>query len=753
MEPESLEGASGGSGSATAVPAGSAGGRGLTLYPAVYSAAEQQFAQELLDGSADTPGTAGGTFTMRKSGSSIATIMLPALITGAASAGSVSFYYRLPDGAFGLSAFETFEMVTCADGGTGFEEGQPNLPVVSLCFVIPQGTEVSGASFRIETETQLPGFHDIVPVAIVPVGELPGPFLRNAEIYLSDEVFPESPVISISSGTRTGFRLGTVAFSPFRYNPLSGRLSVVQAATLTLEYSPDSAVPCLALTEDQVLIARDILEHIVRNPGDLDAFSPPIHSPSDVVQWVAVGSAAMQPVLQPLVDFRNSQGMASQYATLEWICSSYTGYDTQEKIRNFIKDWFLHHGLMYALLVGDWGETQRISSLRIGADSLLLGETADLYFSDLTRMWDGDGDHLYGENTDWIDYYSDIAVGRFSSDNPNLVATQVEKTILYETGTPEGPWRTSALLCGAGLWPDVEPDGYWGSFICDSISNRIPPGWTQYKLYEYWDGHPTNQIDLVNTGVSYVSAQGHGASSGVYWLYEPGNMFTNQNYTGMNNWGMFPIFHSMACNPGQLSVNGCSAERLMMWPYGGAIAVGYNSNYGWGTPPAMGPSEALELHFANMLFVNGVQRIGDMQAAAKDAFKASGSMACQNWVLQENNLLGDPAALFLSYQTGTGGAEPPEPSGARIGNAFPNPASSSFSAAWSLPAPMEASIEVFDISGRMVRRFDLPGSQTEGVITVDCTEGGGAPLPSGCYLMTIRCAEGEASSRVVLLGR
>lgn len=673
-------------------------------------------------------------------------------LPGLSASGGMTFDFSLPGDDYRLQEYGGFELPVCNWGGVGFEDGQPNLPVVSLCFVIPTGSVVTGAALEILSERGIPGFHDILPVRTTPVGAAPGPFVRDPVVYLSDDAFPSSQVVATSTGTRTGFQLGTVAFTPFRYNPLSGRLFVIESARIAIEYMEDASTPVPALTARQVENAADILEHIVRNPSDLEVYRPPLHSPSEVVEWVAVGAASMESVLEPLVEMRNSMGLSAEYVTLEWICSNYDGYDTQERIRNFLIDAYLDRGLMYVLLVGDWGETQRVSSLRIGGDSLLLGETTDLYYSDLTRTWDGDGDHLYGENSDWIDYYSDIAAGRFSSDNPNHVATQVQKTMEYETESPEGAWRTTALLCGAGLWPDVEPDGYWGSFVCDSISGLIPPDWTQHKLYEYWEGHPTNQIDLVNAGASYVSDQGHGGSSGVYWLYEPSNMFTNANYTGMQNGGMLPIFHSMACNPGQLSVNGCSAERLMMWPYGGAIAVMYNSNYGWGTPPAMGPSEHLELHFANMLFVNGVQRIGDMQAAAKDAFKAWGSQACQNWVLQENNMLGDPATLFPAYQTGTGDSGSPPAPGACLIGVSPNPSTGAVAVYLSLPAPCPVALAVYDLSGRMVQRagsVDLPAGQN--MLSWDGRGTGGMPLAGGVYLMRVFSGQWSDDTMVVLM--
>lgn len=663
-----------------------------------------------------------------------------------AAAGEIPFAFRLTADDFSISEHDGSGMVWCRSGVAGFDEGLPNLPVVSLCFVIPQGASVTGATIQVRSETIFHGIHDLLPVRFTPFSTSPGPFRREPSVYLSDEPFPSGPVVRTSTGTRTGFQLGTVEMSPFRWHPLSGRLYLITDAIVTLSYSDDPQVPRLRLTDAQLEHASRLLSHIVLNPQDLAGSAPTLRQGMDSwPAWVAVGAASLEPVLEPLVEYRNSTGMQSEFVSVEWIYDNYTGWDTQEQIRNYLKDSFENRGLMYALLIGDWGPTQRISSLMVGSDSLVLNETTDLYYSDLTRMWDGNGNHLYGENADWVDYYSDISVGRFSSDNPNHIQTMVNKTIAYETQSDPGPWRTTALLCGAGLWPDVEPDGYWGSFICDSISQRIPSEWVQHKLYEYWDGHPTNQIDLMNQGASYVSDHGHGNPGGVYWLYAPGNMITNQNYTGLNNLNRLTILHSIACNPGQLSVTGCSAERLMMWPDGGAVAVMYNSNYGFGTPPYMGPSEHLELHFANMLFVNGVERIGDMQAAAKDAFRAAGGMVLQNWVLQENNMLGDPATVFVSVQTGVeDGPSTPE---AMLGIPGPNPCRGSFTVTWSLPAPMEFRLTLYDLAGRAVWSRSNPAGGTSGVAEVFSTG-----LPPGCYILNMSGTGFSTSTMAVILG-
>ncbi len=668
-----------------------------------------------------------------------------------ASSADIQFTFALQQDGFEVVDFEGGQLVWWQDGAVCFEEGQPDLPGVSYCFVLPQGTSVTGAEFEILSEVTIPGLHDILPVRVVPIGAQPGPYVRRPDIYLAGDAFPSDHVISTFNGTRTGFRLGSVTFTPFSWNPVSGRITAVTEALVTLHVEADPQVPLLRLTQAQIEHAERLISTFVRNPEDLAECRPAVREGgTDWSAWVAIGASSLQSAVTPLVNHRNSTGMSAEYVTTEWITSTYTGWDTAEKIRNYLKDAYNNHGLQYALIIGDWGPTQRISSLYISGAGTL-NETADLYYGDLDGSWDADGDHLYGENNDGLNYYSDIAVGRFSTNTAAQVTTQVNKTIEYETISPAGTWRTRALLCGAGLWPEY---GYWGSFVCDSICKRIPAGWIETKLYENSGGHPSNQIDVINSGVSYVSPQGHGFSSGIYWYYSPTNMITNSNYTQMTNWGKFPVFHSIACLAGQLSANGCIAERLMFWTSGGAVAVCFNSNNGFGTPPSMGPSEHLEVHFSNQMFPYAVPRVGDMQAAAKDAFKAAGGMSMQNWVLQENNMLGDPALLFITYQTGIEEGGGPVADAPALGAAHPNPTAGAFSIGWSLPAPMNASMSVYDVSGRLVRTLHdgmLAGS--EGVFEFDGLDSSSSPLSPGCYFVRLSCAAGSAQARVVVLAR
>jgi hypothetical protein len=241
--------------------------------------------------------------------------------------------------------------------------------------------------------------------------------------------------------------------------------------------------------------------------------------------------------------------------------------------------------------------------------------------------------------------------------------------------------------------------------------------------------------------------------SGVYWYYAPDNMITNGNYNDMTNIDMLAIFHSMACLAGKLSNPGCLAERLMFWDEGGAVAAMFNSDNGYGSPPSVGASEWLEIHFSSQLWPFNQNEIGVAQALAKDAFKAGPGVGMKYWILQENNLLGDPALLFTAGQTGIEGPEPGSSQSVPVlATPVPNPVTSQCVIGFSTPSAGDVSIAVYDLSGRMVRTLvDGPLSAGTGSVSWSGVSDDGDILPSGCYTVVMRGSSGTASTRLVLL--
>ncbi|OPL17764.1 MAG: hypothetical protein AVO35_08880 [Candidatus Aegiribacteria sp. MLS_C] len=669
-------------------------------------------------------------------------------LSTAAGADDISFRFSIEADQVELSSWMGWDVVSIPEGVVPFREGEPSLQGVAYTFVIPQGTSIEDVSVEVLGSEALPGSYRIAPVTY---SILSRPFepASPSPVYSSPEGFPDRPVSAWRSGGRSGFRLGGFVLVPFVYDPLSGDLRLITAADVTVRCSNDASAETVSLTGRQLAAFRPAVEQMVENPEALSAWSPATRSDTDGDPvWVAIGDSGMASVLEPLVAHRNLHTGEAEYVTVQYITENYTGYDTPEKIRNYLKDQFQNHSLVYALIVGDYGETTRISSYAINSGQTVLNNVADHYYIDLDGTWDGDGDHKYGEAGDGINYYSDLYVGRFCSDSENFLENMVEKTISYETTTPEGDWRTTALLMGAGLWP---PD-YWGSFVCEDIAEYIPAYWTVEKLYEDEYGHPNNQIDIINEGCSFGSVHGHGNWGGIYWYdYAPTEMVATTNYADMHNIDMLTVFHSIACMAGELTEGACIAERLMLSPFGGAIAVMFNSSYGWGTPPARGPSEWLEIKFAEQLFGFGVTQIGVIQCNAKDEIQSLVTVPLIDWVTQENNLLGDPAVIFIAGQTGIEEGDDQAPAAPILYSPAPNPARYGCSIAYDLPASGEFSVTVFDMAGRAVRELHsgmLP--QGSGSLSFDGMDGSGAPLPSGVYSVVLAGPSGTGATRMVI---
>lgn len=662
-----------------------------------------------------------------------------------AAAGELSFSYEISLDDVEMTSFEGYDFPLIENGYATFDNGYPNLPGVSYSFLIPQGTVLEDITVEIHEIQNLEGNWTIDPIRLCQLNESLGPRTFNSIVYNSDNVFPSEPALFMQTGNKTGFRIGSFTFVPFQYKPLSRELNVITSASITVTYTEDASVRMLSLTDQQITLAENGLRNIVSNPEMLDQWAPSLSVGTDGPYWIAIGKSEHESIIAPLVTHRISTAGSAAFVTLDWIYSNYTGYDTQEQIRNYLKDAFENNGLVYALIVADFGETNRISSLYLSGQSL--NATADLYYSDLDGMWDGDGDHDYGEYGDGIDYYSDIYVGRFSSNLESRLEEMVNRTLAYEQAPTAGAWQNTALLLGGLLWPP-----YGGQTVCDTIAKRIPGDWTIHKLYEVGTTHPDNQIDLLNDGASFCEPTGHGYSLGVYWYYNPNDdMISNVNYTDLTNIDKLTVMSSIACLSGKLSST-CIAEKLMYLPTGGAIAAMFNSDNGWGLPPNLGPSEVLEICISDQLFTYEQQEIGVMHSLAKDQMRSGPHVYFEEFVLQEHNLLGDPALLFIPGYLGIEDGPDVNVLLPSLSAPVPNPTVGNCSIAYDMPSAGITEITVYDLTGRAVGTiFSGTLEAGSGSVSFDGRDNSGNLLPSGCYTVVLTGTSGSAAARMIIV--
>jgi hypothetical protein len=526
--------------------------------------------------------------------------------------------------------------------------GEPLLPAWTLTLVIPQGMRVASVEAVPDGFTELPGRFRLMPAQEpVPVStrELPGFVPPDPAIQASDAAWPAQLAEAGPIGVKSGFRLVTINLNPLRYHPQSGRLELATGLVLRVNYEPDPTAVFEQLSDRQFALFAPAVRALVYNPADVRRHAPAVR-PLDFgnIDCVIITSSTLEPAYQRLVNWHTRKGFKTEVRTTTWIYDNYSGRDNPEKIRNFVRDYYTNQGLMWLILGGD----NAVVPAR-QARAIVSGETGnipcDLYYADLQWSWDGNGNNIFGEATvDTVDLYYDLYVGRASVDDTAQVNTFVNKVLTHEQNPPTDYLRRM-LLADAELW-----SGYNHQQSNDSIAAITPSGWTDVFIHS-----PTNTTtirDSINHGFQFAHIVGHGNDVGIY------NGSTNMYGTGaagaQTNGDRVNLLNSIACYPGNFEYSDCLAEVAHNRRGGASVAVIMNSRFGWGTPPALGPSEKLDIRFYDYFFNHDTMPIGITHAASKEFYRGSAmSQQVWRWCYYELNLFADPLLMMYEDVPGT----------------------------------------------------------------------------------------------------
>ncbi len=564
--------------------------------------------------------------------------------------------FRFPTGTIDLSTTtrdgRTFVLVNPGPQPTpglhcvpDAQPGKPLLPTWSFTLVIPQGMRVAGVDAVPTSTEQLPGRFDVFPAqepVPVSVRELPPFRSGDAAVYGSDLAYPGVYASAGPVGIKSGFRLVTVTLHPVQYHPASGRLFLATELAVKLKFEPDPAAQPMSLTRAQLETFGDAVRALVYNPEDVARYAPAERQTDwGNIDCIVITNDALQADFAPLVRWRTKKGYRTEVRTVSWISANYTGRDNQEKIRNFIRDYYTNQGTRWVVLGGDYTVVPtRLARAVVGTYT---GNIAcDLYYGDLQWSWDGNNNNIFGEaGYDTVDFYYDLYVGRASVEASTEVQTFVNKVITHERNPPTDYLRRM-LLVDALLW-----SGYNHQQSNDSIANLTPAGWTDVFIH---DPVGTTMVrDSLNNGFQFCHMVGHGNEVGIYNGGTP--YYGNGVVPGHNNGSRVGLINSIACYPGcfDYASSDCLAELSHNCTTGGALAVIFNSRYGWGTPPSMGPSEMLDIRFYDYFFSRDTMPIGITHALSKEVY-AGWAQAVQvwRWCYYELNLFGDP--LLLMYE-------------------------------------------------------------------------------------------------------
>lgn len=372
--------------------------------------------------------------------------------------------------------------------------GQPQLPVLSVSVLLPQGATATTISISIQQEIQLAGTFNIYPAQppAYPNFEVSPAFVaQDPAIYTINTPFPQEPLLEYTNHRFRDYNYVSISFIPFKYLPQNQQLFLLNQISITINYAVNNNTQAHKLRPYNATdaLAYTNIKQSTSNGSIIDSFYPEAiskingYKSQNTIQGAAFATSAMPSLegsevhyviitnntdisgnivgdgdftakFQEYANWKTQSGTPAKVITVDDIKTQYTGVDTEEKIRNFIQDAHLYWGTEYVLLGGG----ASIIPVRWIYGNYL---PTDLYYAAIYPYednWNANGDYYFGGGGDNSDWVPDIAVGRAPVDTNEEVDTFLKKNFTYARFT------SLATIPPQTDWLDRELMGYGAAF-------------------------------------------------------------------------------------------------------------------------------------------------------------------------------------------------------------------------------------------------------------------------------------------------
>lgn len=548
--------------------------------------------------------------------------------------------------------------------------GEPLLPWRQVVLMLPPGEAAGSIEITCEEETQVPGSWMLFPQQQVrPIsGGQSGEFIKNEKIYNQRSPYPADPHGHLMTQYLDGYAFAICSFTPVKYIPALKKVSYYRKITVRVTTKPDNrSVDAMKLlsSRDNVL---NRIRSFAQNPEMTDSY-PSRRQAELNYDYLVICPVSFINEFQPLIDMYSGKGITVRVVTTDSISAASSGWDLQEKMRNFIISERTGHDIQYVLLAGNPSLVPCrgfYCYVQSGGGYEDFNIPADLYFSGLDGSYDANGNHVYGEIDDDPDLLPDLSVGRFTVNDTAELRSMIRKTISYLTNPVLGEMN-KPLLAGEYLY--YPPLTFGGPYMDLLVNNNYAYGYYTHgipsssniisKLYDtlvsppanHWSWTPAQLLVNINQGRSFIHHLGHANTT--YMLRFNKTDITDANFYAVNGVDHnFQILYTQGCDCGAFDATyGCIAAKAVT--INNFLAAGiFNSRYGWfneGTNN--GPSEHLQREFVSALYndtaperhLGTAHLISKIKTAPYISLPSEFEPGAQRWVHYDCNVFGDPA--------------------------------------------------------------------------------------------------------------
>jgi hypothetical protein len=335
---------------------------------------------------------------------------------------------------------------------------------------------------------------------------------RNIDVYQRDADYPDSPVKLLCCSQMRKWKFVRVDFSPFQYNPVSKKLTLIESVEIEISYSTTPAALKAGLMRDTVF--NDIAAKRFINYAEVSgSYGQPVSSGEPVSSqqthdYVIITTNAINTgstKLNAFVTHKQNLGHSVLVVIYENSIQGLTGQPPDhraEKIREWLVQNYISEGIKYVLLIGDpspyeSGEgdiPMKMCHPEKNAYYEDVNQTpTDYFYADLTGNWDIDGDLDYGEwdpgdgSGDYpvpggVDFTPEVYVGRipvYEADY-TLLDNILQKIMDYANESSTG-WRASTLLPMG-----FQKSGYDGAQLAEQMKFDYldSAGYSSWRMYQ-----------------------------------------------------------------------------------------------------------------------------------------------------------------------------------------------------------------------------------------------------------------------------
>lgn len=430
--------------------------------------------------------------------------------------------------------------ITIENFGRLLVPGKPNLPSKIFSIAIPPGAVFVNLQYTVGEEIVLSDRYDIKPVPAPQVDSQGNQKIQLMEeqryaknyktTYSVEDAYPESIVEFERTAGFRKYNLVDVRVNPLRYSPVSGMLTYYSDIVIHIQYEMRDGFTSDDIVYDVEELYEQRASEIILNYEETKAWYPLRKSGADQYPFVIITLDSLTSSIDDLVAWEQVKGKNVQVVTTSWIDSQYTGYDLAEKIRNFLREKYPSEewGIQDLLIIGHRDDIpMRETWQDIGGGK----PETDFYYAELTSpdniSWDADEDHQYGENSDPIDFYGEITVGRIPWSDQATVEHICQKSVQYEQNN-DPSFKNNILFLAAFI--DDNTDGAtFMEYVANSTFHPWMSYWMKTRLYEFQSQF---RKDYLLTRINVVKVWSEGKYAFVTWHAHgspQGTSFINAN--------------------------------------------------------------------------------------------------------------------------------------------------------------------------------------------------------------------------------